>query len=175
MQPPFGRPHKNWNWLRERFAIRMAAAIVSLLGNTDFSLTVERFTRLSSCRALIHNLFGAAPLNNADHVARKFLPRLGENGTVQLPFPDAIRRLSLLCNSESRLPLDYSACMRVARHEAGGFQQQADLADLSGAGSHVWAASTASWTGSGSFDAARYGPASPLAPRVHACSVFSLM
>ncbi|SAK43256.1 TPR repeat-containing protein [Caballeronia catudaia] len=108
-------PPPKQSWLQERFASRMAAAIVSLLGNTDFPLTPARFARLSGCRALIQDFFGAAPLNNADHAARRFLPRLADDGTVQTPFPDAIKRLNLLCNSESHLPVDYSTCMRADR------------------------------------------------------------
>ncbi|BCQ24167.1 hypothetical protein NK8_23200 [Caballeronia sp. NK8] len=91
----------------------MAAAITALIGNTEFTFTEAQVTRLSGCRSLIQHLLGAAPLKNADYVARRFLPAVAEDGTVQLPFPDAIKRLSILCNSESQLPLDYPACMRA--------------------------------------------------------------
>ncbi|KXU89428.1 hypothetical protein CR51_33265 [Caballeronia megalochromosomata] len=97
----------------ERFAARMAAAITALLGNTEFTLTEAQFARLSGSRSLIQRLLGAAPLKNADFVARRFLPAITEDGTIRLPFPDAVKRLSILCNSESRLPIDYSACMRA--------------------------------------------------------------
>lgn len=105
------RPSR-WSSL-ERFAARMAAAITVLLGNIEFTLTEAQFENLSGSRALIQNLLSAAPLKNADYVARRFLPSLAEDGTVHLPFPDAIKRLNILCNSESRLSLDYAACMRA--------------------------------------------------------------
>ena len=91
----------------------MAAAITTFLANTEFSLTEAQLARLSGSRSLIQNLLGAAPLKNADHVARRFLPAIEEDGTIRLPFPDAVKRLGLLCNSESLLPIDYSACMQV--------------------------------------------------------------
>ncbi|GGD90479.1 hypothetical protein [Caballeronia grimmiae] len=105
-------PPPNEMWLQEQFARRMAAALVSLIGNTDFELTDAQFSKLTSCRPFIQHFLGAAPLNNADYVARKFLPSV-ENGDVRLPYPDAIKRLNLLCNSESRLVIDYSVCMRA--------------------------------------------------------------
>ncbi len=97
----------------ERFVSRVAAAIVALLGNTEITLTESRFLKFSGCRSLVQRFLGAAPLTNADHLARGFLPVVHEDGTVQLPYPDAVKRLNLLCNSESRLTLDYSACMRA--------------------------------------------------------------
>ena len=91
----------------------MAAAITTFLANTEFSLTEAQLARLSGSRSLIQHLLGAAPLKNADHVARRFLPAIEEDGTIRLPFPDAVKRLGILCNSESLLPIDYSACMHV--------------------------------------------------------------
>jgi HMW1C N-terminal len=72
-----------------RFASRMAAAITALLGNTEFTLTEAQLVRLSGLRSLIQHLLGAAPLKNADHVARRFLPAVTEDGTIRLPSPDA--------------------------------------------------------------------------------------
>jgi len=105
-------PPPKQNWLEDQFARRMAAALVSLIGKTDFELTDAQFSKLTRCRPFIQHFLGAAPLSNADYVARKFLPSV-ENGDVRLPYPDAIKRLNLLCNSESRLAIDYSVCMRA--------------------------------------------------------------
>ncbi|WP_213226431.1 hypothetical protein [Caballeronia sp. NK8] len=113
MAPSGAWPRPSREASLERFAARMAAAITALIGNTEFTFTEAQVTRLSGCRSLIQHLLGAAPLKNADYVARRFLPAVAEDGTVQLPFPDAIKRLSILCNSESQLPLDYPACMRA--------------------------------------------------------------
>ncbi len=113
MAPSNAWPRLSRSWLLERFAGRMAAAIVALVGDTGFTLTDERFRHLTASRSLIQHMLGAAPLKNADHVARQFLPIVAEDGTVQLPVTDAIRRLNIVCNAESRLPLDYSACMRA--------------------------------------------------------------
>ncbi|MDR5732775.1 hypothetical protein QCE47_10530 [Caballeronia sp. LZ025] len=105
-------PAPKQNWLEEQFARRMAAALVSLIGNTDFELTDAQYSQLTRCRPFIQHFLGAAPLNNADYVARKFLPSV-EDGAVRVSVPDAIKRLNLLCNSESRLAIDYSVCMRA--------------------------------------------------------------
>ncbi|WP_157696240.1 glycosyl transferase family 1 [Caballeronia temeraria] len=113
MKPSDAWPQPHHSALLDRFASRVAAAIASLLGNTDFTLTDAQFDRLSAIRELIQDILGAAPLRNADHVAKKFLPSIDEEGNVRLPFPDAVRRLSVLCNSESRLALDFSACLRA--------------------------------------------------------------
>ncbi|SAK83023.1 TPR repeat-containing protein [Caballeronia pedi] len=113
MAPSGAWPRPSREASLERFTARMAAAITGLLGNTEFTLTEAQLARLSGSRSLIQHLLGAAPLKNADHVARRYLPAVAEDGTVQLPFPDAVKRLSILCNSETQLPLDYPACMRA--------------------------------------------------------------
>ncbi|SAK72678.1 TPR repeat-containing protein [Caballeronia fortuita] len=113
LPPSDAWPRPNRNRLLERFFSRMAAGIVSLLGDTEFTLTDAQFQQLAGTRSLIQHLLGAAPLKNADHVTRRFLPVIEEDGTVRLPVPDAIKRLNILCNSESQLPLDFNACMRA--------------------------------------------------------------
>jgi hypothetical protein len=113
MAPSTNWPPRSKNWLLEHFVSRLAAALISLLGNTDFVLSDGQFGRLVAIRSWLKSCTAAAPLGNADHVAQKFLPVVADDGAVHLPFPDAIKRLDLLCSCESRLPIDYATCFRL--------------------------------------------------------------
>jgi len=85
MAPSDAWPRPGINGSLDSFASRTATAIIALFGHTRFTLTDERFSQLAGSRSLIQHLLGAAVQKNADYVARRFLPVIAEDGTVQLP------------------------------------------------------------------------------------------
>jgi hypothetical protein len=109
IERPFGQPWLKADRLRERFLIRIAATLTSLLSDEQFVLTDERMAVLLNMRSFIWSIFSAAPLRSADHVLHKFVHRSGDGSSSGTLSPEAVRRLSILCTPESRLNLDYRA------------------------------------------------------------------
>jgi HMW1 domain 2/HMW1C N-terminal len=109
MERPFGQPWLAADQLRERFLIRIAAALTSVLSDEQLVLTDERMQELLKMRSFIWSIFSAAPLRSADHVLRKFLHGPSDGTGSGALSSDVVRRLSILCTPESRLDLDYRA------------------------------------------------------------------